>query len=61
MVRRLRFVFLVLLAALGIHAGTAGSALAAPANDNFAARQTITGPLPLTVAANNIEATAEVG
>ena len=61
MFHRLRFVFLVPLAALALFAGTAGSAIAAPANDNFAARQTISGPLPLTVAANNIGATAEVG
>src|SRR5690349_16841972 len=34
---------------------------AAPANDNFAARQAISGPLPITVPANNIGATAEIG
>ena len=61
MIHRLRFVYLVPLAALAILAGTAGTAIAAPANDNFAARQTITGALPLTVAGNNIGATAEVG
>ena len=38
-----------------------GQAAAAPANDNFAARQTISGTLPITVAANNIGATAEAG
>lgn len=61
MFQRLRFVFLFPLAALALFAGTAGSAAAAPANDNFAARQTISGALPLNVAANNIGATAEVG
>lgn len=48
----------MLLASLGGHL-TAASA--APSNDNFAARQTVSGPLPITAAANNIGATAEAG
>ncbi|MCB0867739.1 MAG: hypothetical protein KDB48_03515, partial [Solirubrobacterales bacterium] len=46
---------------LAFLAGISGSASAAPANDNFAGRQTISGPVPLTVAANNIGATGEAG
>lgn len=37
----------------------AGALAAPPANDDFAARQALTGPLPLEVTASNVEATKE--
>lgn len=46
-----------MLAALG----GASQAAAAPANDNFASAQVMTGAPPLTVAGNNIGATVEAG
>ena len=59
--QRFRLALLVPVAILAFLASTSGSAIAAPANDNFAGRQAISGPLPLTVAANNIGATSEAG
>ncbi len=56
-----RLVVLLSIAVAATLIGGSGQATAAPANDNFAARQTITGALPITVAASNISATAEMG
>jgi hypothetical protein len=39
----------------------AGALAAPPANDDFANRQVLTGPLPLEVTASNVEATKEEG
>lgn len=58
---KLRSLVIVPLLACGLLVGLTASASAAPANDNFSARQMISGPLPITVPASNIGATAEVG
>lgn len=61
MLKWLRPILLASVAILAILIGPASSASAAPANDNFASRQALTGALPITTAANNIGATAEAG
>jgi hypothetical protein len=61
MASRLRFILLIPLASVAIAGGLTGSASAAPANDNFASSQTLTGALPITVAGNDFGATAEAG
>ncbi|MCB0860372.1 MAG: hypothetical protein KDB54_06925 [Solirubrobacterales bacterium] len=59
---RIRFFLrLIPIAASLMLLGPAGQALAAPANDNFANAQALTGTLPITVTGNNIGATAEPG
>lgn len=58
---RLRLAFFVSLAVFALAGISASSAMAIPANDNFSGRQAISGALPITVAANNIGATAESG
>lgn len=52
---------LTLTTAMLLFGSFTASASAAPANDNFAARQALSGPLPITAPASNIGATAEPG
>jgi hypothetical protein len=48
-------------AALACGASLATVAYAAPANDNFADREGLSGPLPIAVSGSNVEATKEAG
>jgi hypothetical protein len=50
-----------LAAALACGAFLAPGAFAAPANDNFADREALSGPLPIAVSGSNVEATKEDG
>lgn len=61
MSHRLRLSTVMLLAILGLAAGGTSVASAAPANDNFASAQLLSGPLPVAFAGNNIGATAQAG
>ena len=51
----------IAVAIAGLLLAAAPSAMAAPANDNFAAAQTVGPALPVSVAASNVGATAQVG
>ncbi|HET9198442.1 MAG TPA: hypothetical protein VFN92_09335 [Solirubrobacterales bacterium] len=50
----------ILSASIAMLAALPAGAAAAPANDDFANRQILGGPLPIEVAASNVEATKEV-
>ena len=51
----------IAVAIAGLLLAAAPSAMAAPANDNFASAQTVGPALPVSVAASNVGATAQVG